>query len=660
MKGRLSLPVICAMAAFVFPVRSWGQFQQPTEEELKMTAEPKAPGAAAIYLYREEVDDDNLHHESHYERIKVLTEKGKELATVSVPYPRGEGGVTVTDIKARTIHPDGTVIPLNVKPSDLVEQKSKDFQLNKMVFTLPSVEVGSILEYRWEFRYDDHWFFSPEWDVQQKYFVRKAHYAFQAYKSMYRLENSKGESASKLLYSMMLPEGKKVNYEPATDKYTLDVTDVPTIPDEEYMPPMRSMLQRVQFYYTQYTSKEDFWQHQGVRWSKDMDHFAGESKVLKDAVSSIVAGTDSDDAKARKIYDAVMTLENTDYTRRKSQAELKALHEKRAKDAEDVWTRKSGSSDEIALTYLAMVRIAGLKAHAMVVCDRNREIFNPYFLSMRQLDDVLIGVMINGKETPLDPGTRFALFGELDWRHTQVAGIGQSEKGISFVELPGIPYKGEGVLRTADIKLGRDGSVAGTIRIAMSGAEALRWRRMALENDDEEVKKRFNEYVRGLAPEGVDAEFDHFLGMEDYHLQLMAIVKFSGNMGTATGKRMFLPGFFFESRGKHPFVANEKRETAVDMHTPTYTRDGVTYRLPENVSIESAPTENKIPWEGRAVLQVKSNPQQGVLTVTRAFVRGFAIVPPTDYPALRDFYQKLAASDQQQIVLVAAPASKGN
>ena len=43
-----------------------------------MTAEPKAPGAGAIYLLREQVTDDAMHFESYHARIKVLTEKGKE------------------------------------------------------------------------------------------------------------------------------------------------------------------------------------------------------------------------------------------------------------------------------------------------------------------------------------------------------------------------------------------------------------------------------------------------------------------------------------------------------------------------------------------------------------------------------------------------------
>lgn len=124
------------------PLLGRAQFQEPTREELQMTSDPKAPGAAAVYLYREETADDELHFHSEYARIKVLSEKGKELATVRVPYEHGN--FKVTDIRGRTIHADGTVIPLTTRPSDLVDVKGASFQVNTMVFTLPSVEVGSI------------------------------------------------------------------------------------------------------------------------------------------------------------------------------------------------------------------------------------------------------------------------------------------------------------------------------------------------------------------------------------------------------------------------------------------------------------------------------------------------------------------------------------
>ena len=658
MRIRRHLSAALTLAALALPLALQGQFQPPTAEELAMKAEPKAPGAAAIYLYREETVDDNLHYHSFFARIKVLTEKGKELATVEVPYPKGS--YSVTDVKARTIHSDGTIIPLDVKPTDLVERKGSGFQINKMVFTLPSAEVGSILEYKWQLRYDDDTLSSPYWDIQQHYFVRKAHYSFFAYKYMNRVTDSKGNAASKLLYSTVLPSDAKVNYEQTTGRYTLDVADVAPIPDEEFMPPLEAWMESVKFYYSPYYNQEDFWKHEGDRWSKEMNHFADESKGLKEAVGQLVSAGDSDEVKARKIYDAVMGLDNTDYTRRKSQAELKQLHQKQAKDAEDVWKQKSGSSDEIALLYLAMVRIAGLKSYAMKVCNRKLETFNPFYLSLRQLDDVLVLVSIGGKDMPVDPGAKYASFGELDWRHSQTGGIRQSDKGVVFGMTTTNSYKTAVTLRTADVKIAKDGAVSGIVRISMSGPAALRWRHLVIENDEDEVKKQFNESMHGLVPEGVNAEFDHFLGLDDYHSQLMGIVKISGNMGTATGKRVFLPGVFFESRGKHPFVSEERRQSAVDMEYAETVKEEVTYHVPESFSVESSPSETTIPWAGHAAFQVKSTVNKDEVLVVRSLVRGFALMDPKEYSGLRDFYQKVATADQQQLVLIAAPQVKGN
>ena len=53
-----------------------------------MTSDPKAPGAPAVFLYRQVETDNSNHYISEYARIKVLTEKGKEWATVEVPYVR--------------------------------------------------------------------------------------------------------------------------------------------------------------------------------------------------------------------------------------------------------------------------------------------------------------------------------------------------------------------------------------------------------------------------------------------------------------------------------------------------------------------------------------------------------------------------------------------
>src|ERR1700735_5196088 len=102
MRPHVLLGSTALLLVAVSPLVLRAQFQDPTPDELKMTSDPEAPGAAAVYLYREETTDDERHIHTYYERIKVLTDKGKELATVSIPYERGES--KVEHIEGRTIH----------------------------------------------------------------------------------------------------------------------------------------------------------------------------------------------------------------------------------------------------------------------------------------------------------------------------------------------------------------------------------------------------------------------------------------------------------------------------------------------------------------------------------------------------------------------------
>jgi hypothetical protein len=194
----------------------------------------------------------------------------------------------------------------------------------------------------------------------------------------------------------------------------------------------------------------------------------------------------------------------------------------------------------------------------------------------------------------------------------------------------------------------------------MTGQDALHWRQLTLENDEEEVKKQFNESMRNSLPDGVQADFDHFLALDDYSVNLIGIVNVSGNMGTATGKHFFLPGLFFESRAKHPFVAQDKRTIPVDVHYPKLEQDQVTYSLPAGFNVESSPQATSNLWPDHALLKINSSAKNGTVTVVRSVVYNFTLLDPKEYKDLHDFYQKVATADQQQLVLVRAQQAKGN
>jgi hypothetical protein len=642
------------------------QFQEPTKEELQMTSDPKAPGAAAVYLNIQETTDDELHYRTKYVRIKVLQEKGKELATVELPYLRGN--TKITDIKGRTIHSDGKVIPLTGKAEDLLIAKKGDLTVNRRVFTLPDVEVGSILEYSFELRWDDEYFSSPRWDLQYPYFVHKEHYAFTPFKAFLNssqnlrtnhLVNAHGDFLNWIIAWTQLPEGVKLNRD-AMGRYSIDLTDIPPIPVEDYMPPVDAFLYHLFFYYTGDSSKGDFWVTEANRWSKEVDHFAEHTKPIKEAVAQLVSASDSEIDKAKKLYKAVQQLDNTDFSRQKSKAEMKQLHIKTPKRAEDTWSQKSGSGDDIALLYLAMLRAAGLTAYDMKVVDREKGIFQPEYLDFDQLDDNVIILNTGGKDIVLDPGQKMCPFQTVHWRHSYAAGIRQSADGRAAGVTPEQLYTNNSVQRLGDVTLDEHGAITGDFRFVMTGQEALYWRQQALLNDEDEVKKRFDRMLEGETPAGVEAHIDHFLALGDPDNQLVAIIKAEGVLGSATSKRLLLPGFFFETRGHRPFVDQERRIEAVDMHYPERITEQVVYHLPAGVRVEGAPQDSQTSWGSNAALTVKVLSEPGKITIYRSLARGFTFVKPDRYQELRGFYQKVAGSDQQQLVLSVTPEQKGN
>jgi hypothetical protein len=426
------------------------------------------------------------------------------------------------------------------------------------------------------------------------------------------------------------------------------------------MPPLNTLKWKVEFYYTYAHSGKDFWDSETTTWAKSAERFTNPSGQIKQALSQIVAPSDTEEQKARKIYAAVMKLDNTRFSRTKSEAERKAEKLKPIKGAEDVWKQQSGTDDDMALLFVAFARAAGLKVWPMEVVDRGKAFFDPSYLYAGQLNDYIAVLNLDGKDVFLDPGQKMCPFGLLSWKHTIASGFRLSDKGAILATTPQGVFKTAVVQRTADLTVDTDGSVKGTIRYVMTGPEALHWRQLALQNDADEVKKQFNESIRADMPDGVEVDFDHFLALDEYESNLMATVKVSGIIATATGKHFFLPGLFFQSHAKHPFVAQDKRSVPVDVHYASMEQDQVVYHLPAGYTVESAPQTAALTWPEHAMLKIASATKDSDVIVVRSFAHNYAILDSKEYTDLHDYFQKIALADQQQLVLTRAAVVKGN
>jgi hypothetical protein len=679
---RLGLAVLLVVS--LFQPASAQKFQEPAREELQMTSDPKAPGAPAVFLYREETTDNGTHFISEYARIKVLTELGKEWATVEVPYG---GGEAPPRIEGRTIHADGTVVPLTGNANDLLMVKSHKNHLRARVFNLPSVEVGSILEYRWTLPMgeghslgvtnDMQGFMDsalassiPYWDVQKEIFIHKEHFYFNPLNDIEKnvVGNQvthfvDGEIAHYLLFSARLPGGAQVAHTPPPKSdYALDLQDVPPFTREANAPPEQGRVYAVRFYYSPYLSGDVFWTDEGKRWAKGIDHVAEPTDTLRAAAAQITSGAASDDEKAGKLYAAVQALDNTAFSRERSETErVRSGLRREVHNAQQVWNERGGTRYDIAMLYLALARAAGLQASAMNVADRAFSVFDPGYLSLDQLSVPLVVLHLNGKDVFVDPSEKLLPFGQLRWSHQLCGGLLETADGVSHTAVtPPNLTKDAITAHSAELTLDNQGGVSGTVKILMNGPEALRWRQLNLTTDPEEVKRQFNESLHGLLPVGVSGEVERFEGLETSDGYFSAVVKVSGRLGNATGKRLLLPGFFFATGAHIQFVSEEKREAAVDLHYAEQVIDDAVYHLPAGFTVESAPQPAQLPWPNHAALVVKTVPGPGVMEVKHIFARAFVLLDPKEYPALRDYYQKIAVSDQQQLVLAPSAGAVGN
>ena len=644
------------------------QWTAPTPEELAMTSIPEVPGAPALYLWKDEQADDGLHMQSFYVRLKVLTEGGKEYANVELPFLSGSAGRNIDSIAGRTIHPDGTIIPFTGKPYEKVVEKMQGYKVKVKIFTLPSVEVGSILEYRYKVHIDDHYFAEPDWTVQTALFTRKAHYMWRP--TDRELTTSDGKRTSThVAWTPILPEGVTIKQTPVQIRtgsdsgyvqLDLDVHDIMPVPTEEYMPPMHSLSYKVLFYYTSYKSSKEFWVSEGKDWSKARNKFMDPGSAVKSAVQSLTAPSDTQEQKLRKLYAAVMTLENTDFTREHSSSEEHAQGLKEIKSVDDVLTRKRGSGDQLTTLFVSMARVAGLKAYLMGVADRNERIFLPNYLSIYQLDDDIAIVNLDGKDVFFDPGQRYCSFGHLSWKHAYSAGLRQTDNGVDLTNTPVQNYKDAHVNRIADLKLDDTGVVSGSVKVEYTGDSALAWRQDALRGDETSLKSNLRVKMEHMLPANMEVKVDTIENVTEYEQPLKVSYEINGPIGSTTGKRLLVPANLFEMNSK-PLFHEPTRELAVDMQYPSLVQDAVRFTLPPSLIIESAPASANESMSKLAIFQISSVTAAHSITLYRNLSVGTPIFSSREYPDLHSFYTKLEAKDQETLVLTRpANASKPN
>lgn len=663
------LCVLCSAVSFAQIKEDW---LPVTPQDLSYKEVPGKPGASAVRLYYAHSIDNNAQTEFVYERIKILKDQGKDYADVKIPiFSSNVLFITLSDLKARTIRPDGKIVDFSDKVYDTVIFKGQGLRLLAKGFTLPEVSVGSIIEYKYHLNSQVPVAYSAfvldlggDWVMQSDLFTVKENFYFRPYEGgVYQSHTHASvdwDGAQVSWVSTNLKDKPKSK----GNEISMEMQNVPAFESEDHMPPEQNYKPTVIFFYTRrgISNTEKAWQDLGQDENERVETFLSRNKGVKEAALKAIADETEPGMKLRKIYERAQQIRNLSFEHFRSEEELKKENLQVNLGAGDVLSHGYGTERDITRLFVAMARAAGFDASILLTSDRKERFFNKEETSLRQINSMIASVVLDGKEMFLEPGTRFCPYGFVRWNHTLTDALKLDKKGGSFVKVPPSNYDKSVVSRTAHGTVAEDGSLKAEVVIEYKGYDALEHRLESLDTDEAGKKKMLEDEVKEWLPSGSVVKMAKVEGWDGSDEPLVAHFNVEvPAYASVAGKRLLLPAYLFQVQQREAFKHSD-RKYPVYFPYPFTEHDSLTLKTPDGLAVESVPEAQNASLGGSAKYVNASQFDGAQMRSERKLLFNGVFFPTEKYSEVKTFFNKVQAADQQQAILHggSVSAQKGN
>lgn len=643
----VSLCLIFACSQIAFAAAPGDQWRPVTPEELSMKkgrVEADADAEAIFWEVRVNDSSSNLILE-HYVRLKILNERGREkFSKVDIPFIKG---IKIKDIEARVIKPDNTIVELN--KNDVFEReiiKSNDVKVKAKSFAVPNIEEGVIVEYRYKEVHRNSSANDMRMDFQRDIPMQYVVYYFKPY-----------QNARYLTFN--LNDNKFVK-----DKngyYKAEMSDVPAIKEESFMPPEDEVRSWLLLYYTDQrkanSDSMDFWSRVGgwVVHKFEIKDTLKPGKKMRAAADEIIAGASSDEEKIRRLYDfCKMKVRNIDFDTTLTDDEKDEI--KLNGDDDNTYKKLQGRSFEINKLFASLVDAAGFETRMAFTGDRSKLFFNPGKAHESFIHMAGVAVKLDNRWQYFDPGTPFLPFGKLAWFEEKTSVFLLAYKDFITTETPISGYDESLEKRTGNFKLQEDGTLEGTVEIEYTGHLSYNYKMNnydSSENAREEfLKERIKERMSTAEVSAISVE-----NASDYEKPFKYKYKIKvPNYAQKTGKRLFFqPGFF--EYGEKPEFASSTRKHDIYFKHPWSERDDIRIELPEGYVLDNAESPGTLADSqriGSLDINISLDKSSNALLFKRKFHfggSGMILFPVDSYPAVKGFFDAFHKADAHTITL---------
>lgn len=630
-------------------IQSYGKVSQETFD---LKACPFEPDANAMILF----DKGDVYFDSNFEivyerhkRLKIFNEKGKSEADFRIEYYSIRGYEKVLGVQAQTINQkDGkTVITKLTNNQKFTEQIDK--YRSAIVFTLPDVQEGSILELKYTLQTSSFGNF-PSWYFQSSLPTAYSEFTTSVpdmitYKPLMRVHQPLAKNTTSSSGSSLHSGGEVLPY--TKNVKTMALKDIPSLPEEPFMTSDNDNLQSILHQLLQIrpiggftTTANDSWEKIGQMLMEDEDFGSQFRKKLEGEQELIqkASAMNSTDAKIAYLFKEVknrMKWNNSDrwYTN---------------DGIGKAWEKRTGNSTELNLILYRLLNQSGVKeACPMVVSTRDNGKVNVAFPWIYQFNRAVVYIPVDSaryyildatdkaNQYNIVPRNLLNNFGLVVDKENKTS----TTKFIS-TEIPSV----ENILISGDIK--PEGHVTGNVRQFYS----LYNRSSLLKRLADEGKEKAEEFLSnknsGLKVEHLKLEQD-----ESDSLFVRQDFDFDMEMAGSDGNYLYFNPNIFSSLKANPFL-KENRSTLIDFgHNRQHFLQG-SYTIPKGFQVDAIPKSLSLVMPDKSITFKRIIGVQEDKVISR-FVIDFkkSVYFPENYPELHEFYKQMYQMLNEQIVL---------
>ncbi len=628
---------------------NWDEISQ---EELAATECTFDTSAEAEVLFKSliyDLTDNNIRVIKTHIRTKIYDKSALDRARRTKFYYYNY--YKAANIHARVIKPDGSYIEVDDK--DVVtqtESKKNGDTLKSTTISIPQVEVGDIVEYKYR-RVMDEYYYLPKDQVsfQEAWPIRKLELKMKPY--VYKGAGFKWTSNK---IAKRMEKGKGGFYE-------ITLENQPGYPDEPYQAPDTDAKSWFAFYnVTSLSNGDAFWKGESKRLHKQMLSMTKNDKVVSAKAAELSAGKSTDEEKLQAFYDyCTHDLINAYY------GEADRLTADQRNDLDSKWSASKviskgyGTAKNMNTVFCALARSIGIDARLSACANRNEYAFTKV---MEQIDIALphsvVGIKNEDTWTFYNPGCRYIPFGQLDWIHDNVVSLVPDKKDVILTRTQAASPEQNSTLTKGRFELSIDGELSGKVTLIGEGNPGLALKQIL---DGQSKSERIKSLKKALSKPWPNGDMENFVIKNAAHPTEPLTIEFDitiPNYAETVGDRIFVQTNVEQRFAEAEFPSPE-RKTSIFFNYKYQEKSDIRIKLPEGYALE-APSAPK-PLEFKGLLNYEPKLAMSKKTNTLIYKRTLDFIgnrfPPKAYPAIKYSFDQLLAQDHHALTLKKQEAS---